>query len=106
MLTRILRMIDRTPIETPSGPWRHPVWRVAGLGQLQPVLFGREGARGITLRIEGAMGDQCVWHVLPLRTHRKLAKALFAALEWHKAHGTPSAARAAWIAGKAAGIYR
>jgi hypothetical protein len=106
MNTRILRMIDRTPIATPNGEWRHPCWRVAGLGQLQPVLFGREGERGITLRIEGTVNGHCVWHVLPLRTHKPAAKAHFAALEWHKAHGTPNSAKAAWLAGKAAGVYR
>lgn len=100
MNTRILRMIDRSPIETPNGPWRHPVWLVDGLGQLQPVLFGVEcGAP--TLRIEG-MADcfgapRACWHVLPLPHHKRKAKALFADLERHKEAGTRGPASQWWF---------
>lgn len=107
MNTRILRMIDRRPIATPNGPWRHPAWRIAGLGQLQPVLVSpRDGARGITLRIEGAIDGRCCWYAFPLATHKRQAKAHLAVLEWHNARGTRGPAAAAHVAGQAAGVYR
>lgn len=106
MNTRILRMIDRRPIAAARGQWKLRSWRIAGVGYLQPTLLAIESERGITLRIEGAVGNRCVWHVLPLATSRTLAKAHLALLEWHKARGTAGPAQAAWQAGKAAGVYR
>lgn len=99
MNTRILRMIDRTPIKTPRGLWKHPVWRVAGLGQMQPVLFSIEHGC-VTLRIEDAAerhGNVApCWAALPLPRHKARAKGLFAHLETCKINGTRSAASQAW----------
>jgi len=108
MNTRLLRMIDRRPIPTPNGPWKQSSWLLGGIGQLQPTLIGREGDRGITLRIEGAVAGRCCWHVLPLRIpqHKAFAKAMLAVLEWHKARGTAGPARAAHELGRATGVYR
>jgi hypothetical protein len=74
-------------------------WRVVGLGQLQPVLFGWEHG-GVTLRIEGVAdrgGEPtwCWWR-LPLRTCKARAKAAFAELERHMAAGTESPAARLW----------
>lgn len=96
MKTRLLRKINRQPIETPNGPWKHPAWRFQGIGYLQPTLIGYEAGRGITLRIEGASNGRPCWHVLPLRTHKQFAKQLLAALEWHRANGTQGPAEHAW----------
>ncbi len=100
MNTRILRMIDRRPIETPNGPWKHPVWLIQGMGQLQPVTIGNEGERGITLRIEGVAdyhGDvRSCWRVLPLSTSKAQAKQALAELERCNALGIDSPARASW----------
>jgi hypothetical protein len=99
MKTRLLRMIDRRPIETPNGSWKHPTWLISGIGYLQPTTLGFEHGQ-ITMRIEGAsdyFGElRPCWHVLPLKTRKGFAKQLLAALEWHKAHGTQGPAERAW----------
>lgn len=97
MNTRILRMCHRRPVTTDG--YRFP-WRVEGIGQLQPVLFGIEAERGITLRIEGVADrhgkSSWCWWILPLSTCKPLAKALFSGLEECHANGTESAAMRLW----------
>lgn len=92
MQTNLLRIAERT--YTGGRNFR-------GLGQLQPVLFGRE--RGaMTLRIEGVAGGRPCWHVLPFPAHKAEAKRLLGELIACKAEGRPSAARIAWEACKPA----
>lgn len=88
MNVRILRLCDIGPV----GRVRH----VAGLGQMQPVLFGIERGRQPTLRIEGVVGDRPCWHVLPLPRYKAQAKTAFAELERCNTDGTRSAASQAW----------
>lgn len=91
MNTRILRMCQRSPIKGCN------IRRVAGLGQMQPVLFGIEHGT-VRLRIEDAQGGRPCWAVLPLPQYKARAKALFRHLEHCKATGQRSAASQAWEA--------
>lgn len=92
MNTRILRMCDR------SMRWQK-CWRVVGLGQLQPVLFGWE-RDGVTLRIEGIADRHGIttwcWWILRLPHCKPQAKAAFSELERHKATNTESGAMRLW----------
>lgn len=99
MNTRILRMCDRTPIS------KYKIWRVRDLGQMQPLLFSIEHG-AVTMRIEGAINDRCVWWRLPLARHREQARELFAELESCQVRGLPAAAKRAWLKGIDSGFYR
>lgn len=97
MNTRILRMCYRSPVDRA---------RVvdAGLGQLQPVIFGIEHGRP-TLRIEGVADRwgwlSACWWVLDLTTRegREQAKERFAHLEMCRREGLESDAAKAWNRG-------
>lgn len=72
-----------------------------GLGQMQPVLLGRERGGHLALRIEGVEGGRPCWHVLPFPQCKARAKKALADLLEHKRNGTRSAASAAWEVSKA-----
>jgi hypothetical protein len=73
------------------------IWRVVGLGQMQPVLFGIEKGK-ITLRAETVASGRCAWGVYPLPWQKGEAKRALSELLSAKRDGRDSSAKAAWLA--------